>query len=106
MDTKTYDADRLFTKEDGQTCNSCPSCSCPEGKVNGDEWYKEYQGYYQLAYNQAICSRCQCNDDGDGILYASCDYLFSYAIGSQSCPPAANEMYSCHKDYGSSGINS
>ena len=110
MDTQTYDASRLFTTKVGAICSedACPRCSCPLGKIAGDKWFHESQNPFMADINRGSvrCGECECKDDGDGILYAHCEYVSEYYIGLSSCPESnvTTNTISCHRQFESYGV--
>ena len=99
MDTQSYDASRLYSRDAGPHCNSwnCPRCSCPSGKSIGDTWYHESQEQYNIEEATVRCSLCECRDDGNGATYAYCDSQgSSYPIGSKECAASSSTTISCH----------
>ena len=94
MTTQSYDVDRLFTTSTGPSCGyNCPMCQCPDGKVENDTWYHEWEDFDD---NYEQCNLCTCKKDYMGNLYADCDPFSSYTVGEGECPPS--ETYTCHSD--------
>ena len=110
MDTQTYDASRLFATQTGPSCSqsACPRCSCPFGKSFGDKWFHEYQDPSRSDINSGTvrCGECECKDDGDGILYAHCEYVSWNFDGLSSCPASdvTNNTVLCHRQYEFGGV--
>ena len=110
MDSQSFDTTRMFTTDTGPSCSySCPKCDC-DGRDEGDEWYVEYQSIYDIPVNEAKCRKCECKSDGEGNLYADCEFSFTsdYIIDSQACPAPEDEeeeSYECHYEESTSGTS-
>ena len=101
VNTQSYDADRLFSVG-GSYC-SCPVCSPPTGTEFNDTWYYETQDLYNLRDDEVTCSLCTAKRYYNGDLYAYCEFVDSYTIGSKSCPPSTDGLPICHRGDSSSG---
>ena len=106
MDSQEFDTTRMFTTDTGPVCgSSCPKCDC-DGRDIGDIWYIEYQSVYDIAVNEAKCSKCECKTDNKGNNYADCESPGSdYVIDSQSCPAQEEESYQCHDEESTTGTS-